>query len=165
MSPNAKPFVPPDFAVPAGLETPEFRLRMLTVHDLARDYDAVMSSVDHLKHVWPHADWPEGLTLEQNLIDLGWHQKEFQNRSSFAYVVMDLADVRELGCVYLNPGKKQGYDAVVYLWVRQSELASGLDDRLLAAVKAWLVSDWPFGNAAFPGRDIPWAEWNERPAS
>ena len=115
MLPTRQPFVPDDFQVPAGLETPEFRLRMLTVHDLIRDFDAVMSSVLHLKFVWPHANWPESLTLEQNLVDLGWHQKEFQNRSSFAYAVMDLADNRELGCVYVNPSKKRGYDAVIYL--------------------------------------------------
>ena len=30
--------------------------------------------------------WPsEDLTLEQDLIDLAWHQKEAQRRSSFTY--------------------------------------------------------------------------------
>lgn len=41
--------VPDDFNVPATLEHPRFRLRMLTVNDLVGDYDAVMSSVDHLR--------------------------------------------------------------------------------------------------------------------
>jgi hypothetical protein len=69
-----------DFMVPDVLETPEFRLRMLTVNDLIKDYDAVMSSVEHLKSVWPGSGWPEGLTLEEDLVDLGWHQKEFLMR-------------------------------------------------------------------------------------
>ena len=43
------PFVPTDFVVPSRLETSEFRLRRLTVHDVVKDYDAVMSSVDHLR--------------------------------------------------------------------------------------------------------------------
>ena len=165
MLPTRQPFVPDDFLVPAGLETPEFRLRMLTVHDLIKDFDAVMSSVEHLKFVWPHADWPESLTLEQNLVDLGWHQKEFQNRSSFAYAVMDPADKCELGCVYVNPSKKRGYDAVIYLWARQSVLASGLEERLLTTVRVWLASHWPFRNAALPGRDITWDDWNALPAA
>ena len=64
---------------PAGIETNEFRLRMLTIHDVVKDYDAVMSSIDHLRGVFgPHSFWPsDDLTLEQDLIDLAWHQKEF----------------------------------------------------------------------------------------
>ena len=64
-------FVADDFVVPQVLETSEFRLRMLTIHDLVKDYDAVMSSAEHLKAVWPDSGWPEGLTLEEDLIDLG----------------------------------------------------------------------------------------------
>jgi hypothetical protein len=79
---SANPFVPKDFQVPATLETKEFRLRMLTVNDVVKDYDAVMTSVEHLKTIWPTSSWPEGLTFEQDLIDLGWHQKEFQRRRS-----------------------------------------------------------------------------------
>jgi hypothetical protein len=50
---EAVPFVPKDFQVPAMLETAEFRLRMLTVHDVVKDHDAVMSSIEHLETVWP----------------------------------------------------------------------------------------------------------------
>ena len=156
-------FVPPNFTVPATLETDEFRLRMLTIHDVVKDYDAVMSSVDHLKAVWHETTWPEGLTLEQNLIDLGWHQKEFQRKSSFAYTVVSLDEARVLGCVYIDPTKKVDHDATVCLWVRQSEVASGLDERLFTAVREWIENDWPFESAAFPGRSIPWERWNELP--
>ena len=83
--------VPDDFDVPATLEHSSFRLRMLTVNDLVRDYDAVMSSVDHLRTTYSResgGDWPTGLTLEDDLVDLGWHQREFTLRASFAYTVM-----------------------------------------------------------------------------
>jgi len=44
-----------------------------------------MTSVEHLKTIWPGgSSWPEGLTFEQDLVDLGWHQKKFQRRASFA---------------------------------------------------------------------------------
>ncbi len=155
------PFVPADFRVPDRLETDEFRLRMLTVNDVVKDCDAVMSSVEHCKTIWPGMGWPEGLTLEQNLIDLGWHQREFQTRRSFAYTVFNLAESVVLGCVYIEPTKRQGYDAAVYLWARQSELAGGLEDRLYRAVQGWLRSHWPFVSPAFPGRHIAWEAWKD----
>ena len=153
------PFIPSDFEVPEKLETEELRLRMLTVNDVVKDYDAVMSSVDHCKTIWPGGTWPVGLTLEQNLIDLGWHQKEFQTRRSFAYTVVNPSESMVMGCVYINPSRKRGYDAVVYLWARQSELANGLEDRLYATVKDWIEKKWPFKMLAFPGRDIAWETW------
>ena len=158
-----KPFVPPTCAVPATLETAEFRLRMLTVHDVVKDYDAVITSVEHLKTIWPGGKWPVGLTLEQNLIDLGWHQKEFQTRRSFAYTVVTPTEAMVLGCVYIEPTWRQGYDAEVYLWARQSVLADGLETRLYAAVKEWISRAWPFQRAAFPGRDITWDAWRAIP--
>lgn len=157
------PFVPADYRVPETLETREFRLRMLTVNDVVKDYDAVMSSVDHCQSIWPGGTWPVGLTLEQNLIDLGWHQKEFQRRRSFAYTVVRPDESRVLGCVYILPTRKPGYDAEVYLWARQSELAGGLEDRLLAAVSDWLASLWPFECVGYPGRGISWAAWQALP--
>ena len=152
-------FVADDFIVPEGLQTFEFRLRMLTVNDLVKDYDAVMSSVEHLKSVWPDSGWPEGLTLEEDLIDLGWHQKEFLNRTSFAYTLVTSDEETVTGCVYINPTEAEGYDSEVYLWVRASELKNGLDARLFDAVKCWLADDWPFENPAFPGREIDWETW------
>ena len=153
-------FIPPQFEVPATLETSEFRLRMLTVHDVVKDFDAVMASVEHLKTIWPGGTWPVGLTLEQNLIDLGWHQKEFQTRRSFAYTVVSLDESRVLGCVYIDPSPKPGYDATVCLWARQSELAGGLETRLYEAVREWIDNDWPLERVAFPGREISWDAWD-----
>ena len=157
------PFIPTDFTAPDGFETKEFRLRMLTVSDVVKDYDAVMTSVEHLKTIWPGSEWPEGLTLEQNLIDLGWHQKEFQTRRSFAYTVVTPSGAMVIGCVYVEPTHKRGYDAVVFLWARESELAGGLETRLYAAVKSWIAKEWPFKTVAFPGRDIAWDAWRSIP--
>ena len=46
------PFIPTEFKVPQVLENENFRIRMLTVNDVVKDYDAVMSSVEHLKGVF-----------------------------------------------------------------------------------------------------------------
>ena len=163
---NRRPLVKPDFDVPAGLETPRFMLRMLTIHDLVKDYDAVMSSADHLKSTYSDVygrTWPDGLTLEDNLIDLGWHQREFTIRRSFAYKVVSPDESAYLGCIYINPTLKKDYDAMVMLWVRASELESGLDVELFAAVKTWVVETWPFERVAYPGRDISAADWKALP--
>ena len=152
-----------DFEAPEKRETEEFRLRMLTVNDLVRDYDAVMSSVEHLKSTFSaisEDSWPEGLTLEEDLIDLGWHQREFTLGFSFAYTVMSLDESVCLGCVYFEPTSKADYDVAITMWVRESELVGGLDRRLFQTVKSWVASDWPFSNPAYPGRDIPVAAWH-----
>jgi hypothetical protein len=165
MAQSETPFVPADFSVPEKLETAEFRLRMLTVNDVVKDYDAVMTSVDHLRGVFgPYSSWPSPeLTLEQDLIDLGWHQKEFQRRSSFAYTVMDPSESTCLGCVYIDPTDKRGYEAEAYLWVRKSAFDSGLDPTLFQAVKKWIAEKWPFDKVAYPGRDIDWETWEALP--
>jgi len=160
---SSRPFVDRDFVIPQRLETDEFRLRMLTVNDVVKDYDAVMSSAKHLMAIWPGSDWPDGLTLEQNLVDLGWHQKEFQRRSSFAYTVVTLDESRVIGCVYIDPTRKRGYDAEVYLWAREAAVGSPSDARLFEVVRDWLAAEWPFENVAFPGREIDWESWNDIP--
>ena len=160
-SQSTDPFVPPDFKIPKKLETKKFRLRMLTVNDVVKDYEAVMTSIDHLKGVFgPVSTWPsKELTLEQDLIDLGWHQKEFQRRTSFAFTVMNIEESKCLGCVYIDPTHKIGYDAEVYLWVRKSEFNDGLDPVLYDAVKSGVKEEWPFNKVAYPGREIDWTTW------
>ncbi|MEZ5923135.1 MAG: hypothetical protein R3D57_02005 [Hyphomicrobiaceae bacterium] len=145
--------VPDDFVVPLALETSEFRLRPLLIGDVVKDYEAVMTSVEHLKGLMsPGSDWPVDLTFEDDLIDLGWHHKEFRRRTSFAFTVMSLDESRCLGCCYIYPASDPAHDAEAYYWARQSELAGGLEERLGVAFRDWLARDWPFKRVAFPGR-------------
>jgi hypothetical protein len=158
-------FLPPDFEVPGPLETDRFRIRPLTIHDLVKDYDAVMTSREQLWEQFGQAwGWPpEDLTLEQDLIDLAWHQKEAQRRSSFAYVVMRPDERVQLGCVYIVPSHKQGFDAAVATWVRASEVPGGLDEELYGTVRGWLAERWPFTRVAWPGRELPWEAYDALP--
>lgn len=155
-----KQFIPVSFKVPNSLQNEYFRIRMLTVNDVVKDYDAVMSSIEHLKKMYPLSTWPSKvLTLEQDLIDLGWHQKEFQNRSSFAYTVVSLDESQIIGSLYINPTAKEDYDVKVTMWVRTSLIKNGLDAILFDSVKKWISKDWPFSKVAYPGREINWTEW------
>ena len=164
MGSKSKPlFVPAEFAIPSELLTKHFKLRMLSIDDVEKDFEAVTSSTERLSEVWPDSGWPTGLTLRQNLIDLGWHEKEFENRTSFAYTMVATDDFKVLGCVYFYPTAKVGYDAEVFSWVRESEAAPALDKDLFEVVQRWLASDWPFENPAYPGRTISWEQWDSLP--
>lgn len=156
-------FVPTEFVVPRELSTANFTLRMLSIDDVEKDFEAVTSSAERVSKVWPGSGWPAELTLRQNLIDLGWHEKEFQNRTSFAYTMVAPDESQVMGCVYFYPTDKAGYDAEVFLWVRESEVANDLDEALFEVVQQWLASDWPFENSGYPGRTISWEEWNSLP--
>jgi len=158
-------FAPDSENIPAGFDTQDFKIRPLTINDVVKDYDAVMSCVGHLSRVFsPDDTWPTAdLTLEQDLIDLGWHQKEFQNKSSFAYTLMSLDDETCLGCIYVYPCRKVGYDACVYLWVRQS-LKDKLDEKLYSGVQEWMQQDWWFSKVAYPGRQQSWEDWMVLPS-
>jgi hypothetical protein len=148
----SKQFVPDDFQVPASLETDHFRLRMLSVGDVEKDYEAVIESRE-LLHTLFGGPWPRpGFTLEENLADLEEHQQEFLSRKAFAYTVVSLDETRVLGCVYIEPSETADSDAVVVMWVRQTEYDKGLDETLFNTVRKWISSDWPFKKVEYPGR-------------
>ena len=154
------PLVPDNFDVPKLLQTDRLRLRPLTIHDAVRDFDAVITSEERLRTVYePGGDWPSGLTLEQNIIELGWHQTEFQLRTSFSYTVVSLDETEVLGCVYIYPSLKDEYDAETTLWVRQSRVAEGLDQHLFETVESWITEIWPFRKPAYPGPHISFDDW------
>jgi hypothetical protein len=135
-----------DFDVPATLEHERFRLRMLTVDDVVKDFDAISNRVDHRGTPQP----PFVPTVALNLVDLGWHQKEFELRRSFAYTIVAPDESRVLGCAYINPSET--HDASVRMWVRQDAWEDGLDPLAEAALRDWLEREWPFESV----------DWGER---
>lgn len=131
---------------------------------MIKDYDAIMTSVEHLQASFPLWGWPAAdLSLEQDLIDLAWRQREAMLRSSFNYAVMSRDERRLLGCVYIDPPEKTGSDAEVSFWVRADELATGLEAELKTAVRRWVAERWPFTTVCYPGRDISWDDWDALP--
>lgn len=142
-----------------------FVLRPLTTGDVENDYEAVMSSRVSLRRIFrADDDWPaDGMTLQENLRDLARHQADFEGRTGFTYTVETPDGRRCLGCVYLYPSPKEGFDARVHYWVRDDAKAEGLEEGLGTFLRGWLRDAWPFLNPAFPGRDIPWPEWEALP--
>ncbi len=155
-------FVPPDFEAPEKFEGDGFVLKPLTIDDAVKDYDAVMTSVDTIRDsYWRAPGWPtDDLSLMQNVIDLAWHTKERQFKTSFAYIPVSLDGTVELGCIYIDPSAKEDFDADVQMWVRSSESTTGFDDLLFRTVKGWIEQVWPFDRVAYPGREITREEWD-----
>lgn len=118
-----------------------YRLTSLSVDDLVRDFAAVKESAADIKAANPGMHWPEGLTLEENLIDLAWHQKEFAKKRSFAWVIEDEQGNHQ-GCLYVYPSIAGENKADVHWWWRSGFAPDGIGFR--ATLTAWLASDaWP----------------------
>ncbi len=155
-----RPLVPPSFEVPQRLTGNGYHLRILSIDDVDKDFEAVTESASRLRGLLDRdGSWPDGLTKTENLIDLAWHQREFTLRHSFAYTVMSADESRCLGCLYIFPSPVQAFDAAVYYWVRTSPNADCFDQELGALIRTWIADSWPFKVVEFPGRDTRWQDW------
>lgn len=155
-------FVPADFDVPVLVEADDFKLVPLGPDLVKIDFDAYMSSIEHLQQTFSRStSWPrEDITDEDAMLDMQGEQARFQARKSFAYGVLTPDGSRERGSVYVRPSSVEGYDAVVMLWVTKADYDAGFDAQLYDWVKSWVAAEWPFQNVAYPGRAISWKDWD-----
>ncbi len=141
--------MPTDFEVPLTFDAPGFHLEPLGPVHNERDYQAWMSSIGHIRAT-PGMDWrswPRPMTLEENMADMEMHAKEFTDRESFTYSILDGDMV--IGCVYIYPTKTD-YDAAVRSWVTESR--SELDPVVRKSLRGWLATEWPFGEFSYANR-------------
>lgn len=133
----------PDFA---GIDLPRvwdlggFRLTPLSPDHVEEDYEAVMSSADVLRGLF--GDWPDGLTLEDDLVDLAWHEREFTTRRSFAWIIRD-GEGSYLGCAYVFPAQGERGRADVVTWIRDTPERLSTQDRFNAFFREWLAETMP----------------------
>ena len=154
--------VPAEFDVPTLVEADGFQLVPLGPELVKIDFDAYMSSIEHLQQTftrstsWPRAD----ITDAEAMLDMETEQSRFENRESFAYAVLTPDGLRERGCVYVRPSSKQGFDAEVLMWVTKAEFDAGFDAELYRWVTQWIEEAWPLQQVAYPGRAIEWQAWD-----
>lgn len=155
-------FVKSDFEPPTLVETNGFKLVPLGPDVVKVDFDAYMSSIDHLQRTFTRStDWPhKEISDDDAMQDMLNEQARFINRESFAYAVLTPDGSRERGSVYVRPSPVEGYDAVVRFWVTQAEYDEGFDAELSEWVANWIQTEWPFTQVAYPGRAIEWADWD-----
>jgi RimJ/RimL family protein N-acetyltransferase len=151
----------PNFAVPTELRTAEFALRPITADDAELDHTALMETREQLR-LWEQSSWPEDdFSVEANRDDLlGLEQRHGEHRA-YTYTVQNPNGSECLGCVYVFPPDAtflakatvtpvgddawDDLDAVVYFWVRLSQMEKGLDERLLTTLRYWLRDEWKLG--------------------
>jgi len=63
---------------------------------------------------------------------------------SFNYALLDAAEERLFGCVYIDPTDEPGADAVVSWWVVDDAVGTEVERALDAFVPRWLAEEWPF---------------------
>jgi len=148
-----------NFVAPPGFRADDYLIRPLHVTDNQLDYDAVMESKEFLR-IWEQSSWPEDdFTAEANLQDMQKMVQRHADRHSFGYTVMNLTETECYGCIYIAPtdvswlansqvtpladAEWSDFDTSVSFWVRQSQLANGLDRRVLDSVHVWMSNDWP----------------------
>jgi YVTN family beta-propeller protein len=148
-------FTPAAFVAPGPPRIGSYVWNILEPAILAPDYQALLDQEGR--------SGPVTITKPQDYGELKRHRWEFQHHTAFAYGILSPDKQSELGCVYINPSTKTGYDATVKLWVTKQGAAAGLDPVLEKAVRAWVAAKWPFKKVAFPGRDMPMSEWNSLP--
>ncbi|GAA0735859.1 twin-arginine translocation pathway signal protein [Sphingomonas sp. ABOLD] len=159
---GASPFVPAGFAPPTLVDAQRFKLVPLGPALVKIDFDAYMSSIDHLQKTFTRSTaWPHpGITDADAMRDMETEQARFRARRSFAYAVLSPDGRRERGSVYVSPSPIPGYDAMVRLWVTKADHDAGFDAELYAWVTEWIRTDWPFARVAYPGRSIDWGTWD-----
>ncbi|MGA8679408.1 MAG: GNAT family N-acetyltransferase [Acidimicrobiales bacterium] len=142
---SAARLVPDDFSVPQGVSTDRFRLEPLAQRHNVADHKAWTSSIDHIRSTPGFAGrtWPNvPLSVEENAVDIAEHEADFAARSGFTYTVLEAATGDVIGCVYLYPPRRQGFDVDARSWVRAESAA--LDQPLHDLVRQWLIDEWPF---------------------
>jgi len=136
------------FVPSEGLRTERLVLEPLAPRHVELDHAALMGSREHLLRTLHWGDWPrEGFTVEENLEDLEMHWGEFEDRTGFAFTVLNPARDRCLGCVYIQPIGPDAFEvnrATLAFWVIEEEVETGLDQHLLETLLPWFEAEWPF---------------------
>jgi len=154
--------VPKDFEPPT-LVKKDYIAKQMTVADTRADYDAVMSSIDIIHKTrggtWPNSD----LTYEDDLADLGWHQREHDFRTNFCYVVYSPDEKEYIGSIYFyapgepmpNAKSVEGVDVNISWWITQKKYDEGLYDQLSRDIKQWVETAWPFNKVCYVNKELP----------
>jgi hypothetical protein len=154
--------LPTNFEAPIELTFDGLIAKPLTRADLKDDLDAVNSSIEIIKKT-RGGTWPEGqLSEEFDFLDLAWHEREFRDTSSFAYVVCDDSS-KYIGCFYLYPmGHRTElseellkYDIDASWWVTSDAYAKGYYERLYYGLQSWLTTAFPFKKIYYSNKEMP----------
>jgi YVTN family beta-propeller protein len=148
-------FVPVDFMAPPPPEIRDYVWNILEPEILTQDYAALMNVTGR--------SGPMKISKDEDYGEVKRHRWEFQRQTSFAYGILTADGSEEIACVYVNPSKKQGYDATVRVLMTKRGEQENLEPVLLPKLREWVKTSWPFSKVGWPGIDVPLASWNALP--
>uniref|UniRef100_A0A7S3F652 Uncharacterized protein n=1 Tax=Haptolina ericina TaxID=156174 RepID=A0A7S3F652_9EUKA len=186
---KARPFVPHHFDVPTQHAADGYTFRALLAADLDTYHAAASVSPRDLRAAFGIFGDAEcgapAAGVEDSLVELRRHEKEHELRLAFAFAVTSNAPDKEgcadsprgstlpnkegplVGCVFLFPATKIGFDAEVFLWVTERrsapQEATELDASVERTLRQWVQSAWPFESVAYPGRVQCWTAMAKLP--
>ena len=154
--------LPPGFVAPTRLAYEDLLATAITRADLQDDVRGINASIELIQRT-RGGGWPtEPVTEAFNLGDLVWHELEFREGDSFAYVVRD-SDGGYLGCCYLYPmGRRTplteellAHDVDVSWWVTPDAYERGYYEKLYRALQHWIAEQFPFEAPHYSNAEIP----------
>ena len=154
--------LPPGFTAPRTLTFEDIVATALSRSDLDDDVRGINSSLELIART-RGGGWPTGpVDDEFNYVDLVWHEQEFREQTSFAYVVREADGGGYLGCAYLYPvGRRTPLseelldrDVDVSWWVTEAAYEQGYYEKLYRALERWVVEDFPFRAPHYSNAEI-----------
>jgi hypothetical protein len=154
--------LPVGYVAPTELRDQDMVARVLGRSDIVADVAGINSSLDIIRQT-RGGSWPTGpISEEFDYIDLVWHECEFRENYSFSYAVYETTG-QYLGCCYFYPmGRRTPLDASlvqhdvdVSWWVTTDAYRRGFYPKLYAAIRRWVLDDFPFTHPHFSNRQIP----------
>jgi hypothetical protein len=154
--------LPPGFTPPTTLRYEDIVASALSRSDLDDDVRGINSSLGLIART-RGGGWPTGPVDDDfNYVDLVWHEQEFREQTSFAYVLRDTAGAY-LGCAYLYPvGRRTPLseelldrDVDASWWVTQPAYDRGYYAKAYRALQKWVVEDFPFSAPHYSNAEIP----------
>lgn len=154
--------LPAGFVAPRTLRYEDIVATALCRSDLDDDVRGINSSLELIART-RGGGWPEGpVDGDFNYVDLVWHEQEFREHTSFAYVIRDDSGAY-LGCAYLYPvGRRTPLsaelldrDVDVSWWVTVPAYDRGYYEKLHRALGRWVTEDFPFSAPHYSNAEIP----------
>jgi hypothetical protein len=150
------------FEAPARLSYQDIVAVAITRDHLRDDVRGINDSIE-LIQVTRGGGWPtEPVSEEFNFVDLVWHEQEFREGTSFTYAVYD-DHGHYMGCCYLYPmGRRTEltekllvHDVDVSWWVTPAAYERGYYEKLYAALREWLTTEFPFSQPYYSNTALP----------
>ena len=155
MTSSARAWLPPEWPYPTRVELATgHHLRPIRSSDVDLHLHAVLGSQERLWSVYGNVwGWPpEGLTVQQDQIELARREAATRRRQSFSYALFDLGETELLGCVHIDPPQGTDAGAEVSWWVVDCLVGGVIEQTLDCFIPAWIATAWPFAHPVYIGR-------------